>query len=63
MDSVPVIPISGWMGDNLLKKSENMGWWSGVDVKSSNGSTVKDATLLNALNEFSQPPTRVVDAP
>merc|ERR1712182_130122 len=26
--SVPVLPISGWMGDNLLKKSEKMGWWS-----------------------------------
>ena len=23
---VPVLPISGWMGDNLLKKSENMDW-------------------------------------
>ena len=23
--STPVMPISGWMGDNLLKKSENMG--------------------------------------
>merc|ERR1712039_1165030 len=30
--SVPVMPISGWMGDNLLKKSENMNWWKGVDI-------------------------------
>jgi len=30
--SVPVLPISGWMGDNLIKKSENMGWWSGQDI-------------------------------
>eukprot|EP00959_Pyramimonas_sp_CCMP1952_P295132 6172528-Pyramimonas_sp.AAC.1 len=28
----PVMPISGWMGDNLLKKSDNMGWWKGCDV-------------------------------
>ena len=27
--SVPVLPISGWMGDNLIKKTENMGWWKG----------------------------------
>merc|ERR1712242_214236 len=27
--NTPVLPISGWMGDNLLKKSENMGWWKG----------------------------------
>merc|ERR1711998_84243 len=30
--SVPVMPISGWMGDNLLKKSEKMAWWTGCDV-------------------------------
>merc|ERR1711966_343449 len=30
--STPVLPISGWMGDNLIAKSTNMGWWSGVDV-------------------------------
>merc|ERR1719230_1641862 len=30
--STPVLPISGWMGDNLLKKSDNMGWWKGADV-------------------------------
>merc|ERR1711904_358491 len=29
---IPFLPISGWMGDNLLKKSENMGWWKGADV-------------------------------
>ena len=23
--NTPAMPISGWMGDNLLKKSENMG--------------------------------------
>jgi elongation factor 1-alpha len=63
MDSVPVIPISGWMGDNLLKKSENMGWWAGVDVKAGNGTTIKIVTLLNALNEFAQPPVRITDAP
>ena len=27
--NAPVMPISGWMGDNLLKRSENMGWWKG----------------------------------
>lgn len=31
--SVPVIPISGWMGDNLIKESPNMGWWKGVEVE------------------------------
>jgi elongation factor 1-alpha len=31
-NSVPIIPISGWIGDNLLVKSEKMTWWTGVDV-------------------------------
>merc|ERR1711990_966558 len=30
---VPIIPISGWVGDNLLSKSEHMGWWKGMKVK------------------------------
>ncbi|GFH32510.1 elongation factor-1 alpha-like protein, partial [Haematococcus lacustris] len=31
--SVPIIPISGWIGDNLIKKSENMTWYTGRDVE------------------------------
>merc|ERR1739848_843764 len=31
-NEVPFLPISGWMGDNLIKKSEKMAWWKGVDV-------------------------------
>ena len=30
--SVAVLPISGWMGDNLIKKTENMGWWNGEAI-------------------------------
>merc|ERR1711988_650797 len=37
---VPVLPISGWMGDNLLNKSTNMDWWSGQDI-----TTVKEEKL------------------
>jgi len=29
---VPVLPISGWMGDNLITKSEKMPWWKGQDI-------------------------------
>jgi elongation factor 1-alpha len=61
-ESVPVIPISGWMGDNLIKKSENMAWWTGVDVKSINGDKVHVHTLLDALNDLVQLPERNPDA-
>jgi len=29
LENVPIIPISGWKGDNLVKPSTNMPWWKG----------------------------------
>lgn len=42
VESVPIIPVSGWKGDNLVKKSENMKWWTGK-------------TLLETFDEFKLP--------
>ena len=39
VDAVPFIPVSGWKGDNLVKKSENMSWYTGK-------------TLLEAFDDF-----------
>jgi elongation factor 1-alpha len=39
---VQFIPVSGWKGDNLIKKSENMPWYKGP-------------TLLEALDMFDAP--------
>merc|ERR1712072_1284359 len=33
LKSTPILPISGWCGDNLLEKSKNMGWWNGCDIE------------------------------
>ena len=41
-DNVPFIPVSGWKGDNLVKKSENLSWYSGK-------------TLLEAFDDFTVP--------
>jgi len=41
-EKVPFVPISGWNGDNMLEKSENMGWWKGP-------------TLLEALDSITEP--------
>merc|ERR1712119_273432 len=50
------------MGDNLNKKSENMAWWSGVDVE-----VEKDKfhinTLYDCLNDMCSPPGRNETAP
>lgn len=61
--SIPVLPISGWMGDNLITKSEKMDWWKGVDVKKTDGSTTHVHTLLDTLNDFVEKPERKIDAP
>merc|ERR1711935_691554 len=51
---VPVVPISGWMGDNLLTKSANMPWWNGMKCKISKEKAVHINTLKEALNDFVQ---------
>jgi elongation factor 1-alpha len=40
---VQFVPVSGWIGDNLVKKSEKMPWYNGP-------------TLLAVLNSFQEPP-------
>merc|ERR1712086_433278 len=57
----PVLPISGWNGDNLLSKSTNMGWWNGTDVKLSKTQGVHIDCLKDALNDFVQPAVRDPD--
>jgi elongation factor 1-alpha len=59
---VPIIPISGWMGDNLITKSDNMSWWKGMDVTNVNGDKIHVDTLLDCLQKFVKPPTRNIDA-
>jgi len=48
-EKVPFVPISGWVGDNMLEPSENLPWWKGL-------------TLLEALDSVT-PPKRPVDKP
>jgi len=62
-ESVPILPISGWEGDNLINKSTNMTWWTGVDVKNLDGKTVHVHTLLDALNDMACPPQRLTEVP
>jgi elongation factor 1-alpha len=59
----PMIPISGWIGDNLLKKSDKMPWWKGADIKISKTKTIHVDTLLDALNDMVNTPERPKDQP
>merc|ERR1712118_504308 len=61
--NTPFLPISGWMGDNLLKKSTNMGWWSGVDVIVGKDEKLHIDTLYDALDKMCRVPDRPISAP
>lgn len=55
--SVPVLPLSGWVGDNLIKKTENMAWWDGMEVEIDK-KKLKVVTLYDCLNDMCSPPGR-----
>ena len=61
---VPVLPISGWMGDNLIKKTTNMDWWKGMDCEDYAGKGTKHHVdcLLDVLNGMVNKPERLPDA-
>lgn len=46
---IPFIPISGWLGDNMIERSDSMPWYKGP-------------ILLEALDRI-EPPTRPTDKP
>merc|ERR1712242_141856 len=47
--NIPFVPISGWVGDNMIESSDNMPWYTGP-------------TLLGCLDNL-RPPKRPVDKP
>lgn len=55
---VPFVPISGFQGDNMIIKSENMPWFPGWKK----GDKAKGFTLLEAIDAI-DPPTRPTDKP
>lgn len=57
-DNVPMLPISGWQGDNLITQSKKMDWWKGLDVKDTSGNVIHVDTLLECLDLFCKPPER-----
>ncbi len=60
--TIPIIPISGYLGENLLTKSDKMPWWKGVDVTRQDGTKVHVDTLLDALNNMVTLPPRNMEA-
>jgi elongation factor 1-alpha len=61
-NSVAFLPISGFKGDNLVKKTTNMDWWKGVDVTLAagpkTGEKIHVDTLVDVLEKVVYIPER-----
>uniref|UniRef100_A0A5G2RHB8 Elongation factor 1-alpha n=1 Tax=Sus scrofa TaxID=9823 RepID=A0A5G2RHB8_PIG len=60
-DTVPFVPISGWLGDNVIEPSAKMPWFRSWKITRKEGNVV-GTTLLEALDSI-VPPTRPTDKP
>merc|ERR1712217_1015658 len=50
--NVTFMAISGWCGDNLVKKTTNMAWWKGQNVE----------TVYDCLDKMCRAPPRPTEA-
>jgi len=57
--TVPILPISGFNGDNMLEKSDKMPWWKKQKIERKSGS-YEFETLFDVLDNI-EPPTRPTD--
>jgi len=66
--AVPIVPISGWHGDNMIEATDNMKWYKGWTFERLKGGSKKDTesgsgkTLLEALDSIAAP-SRPTDKP
>nr|XP_045605276.1 elongation factor 1-alpha-like [Procambarus clarkii] len=58
---VPILPISGFNGDNMLEPSDNMPWWKSKKIERKSGS-YEYLTLFDALDNI-EPPARPTEKP
>jgi elongation factor 1-alpha len=49
-ENIPVVPCSAYVGDNVVKKSDNMGWYNGP-------------TVIDALDQTITPPEKPLNKP
>merc|ERR1711916_279474 len=56
---IPILPLAGFHGENLLKASDKMPWWKGVTVfDPTTKKEIKVSCLLDALNDMVNLPPR-----
>ena len=62
-NSCPIIPYSGYQGENLTKKTDKMPWWKGQTVTTRSGKQVLVETISDALEYYVEIPKRQTDKP
>ena len=62
LPEIPIIPMSGFQGENLIHKSDKMPWYKGFKVEK-DGKTIEGHTLVDALTHVNKVPKRRPDAP
>jgi len=60
---VPIIPYSGFHGDNLVVKSDKCPWWKGWKANVNPKTVVEGVTILDALDRLFRVPKRHPEAP
>merc|ERR1712127_487003 len=60
---VPFIPYSGFNGDNLVEKSDKAAWYKGWTANIHPKKVITGFTIVDALNNFIQPPKRHPELP
>ena len=62
INEIPIIPMSGFQGENRIRKSDKMPWYKGFKVEKG-GKTIEGHTLVDALTHVNKVPKRRPDAP
>ena len=60
---VPIIPYSGFHGENLINACDKMPWYKGWKAQVGKDKFVEGLTLYDALEKFARPPKRDTEAP
>jgi len=55
---VPIIPFSGFQGENLVTQTDKMPWYKGWKANLNKDTVQEGVTLLDALEKLAKPPKR-----
>ena len=61
--SVPIIPYSGYQGENLTKTTDKMPWWKGCEVVTRAQKKITVTTISDCLEIYVEIPKRPTDKP